>query len=56
MGGFDNLIFEGVEDGKNKVLSSTGASGANDPSYQLFEKAIGLTFDGPLQSSQKDFQ
>jgi hypothetical protein len=42
--GFSDLIFEGVENGQNKVLSSTGGTGGHDPSFQIFERGMGLVY------------
>jgi len=42
--GFNDAVFEGIDHGKNKKISSTGGSAGGDPSFQIFEKNFGLKF------------
>ena len=34
--GYSNLIFENIENGQNKIFTTTGGAGGHDPSYQIF--------------------
>ena len=47
--GFENVIFEGIDDGKDKAISSNGGNGGYDPMFQIFEKFFGITFDEQYQ-------
>ena len=42
--GFKGLIFEGIDNGKNKAIDGSRGSGGADPSYQIFDRAFGLKF------------
>lgn len=42
LSGFKDVNFEGA----NLRLSSAGGAGGNDPSFQIFERAFGISFKG----------
>lgn len=42
VGGYQNVLFEGV----NQRISSSGGAGGYDPSFQSFERAFGIYFEG----------
>lgn len=42
MAGFQNVTFEGIK----QKISSSGGAGGYDPSFQVFERAFGIKFDG----------
>ncbi len=44
--GFKNIIFEGVDEGKDKIVSSNGGTAGNDPSFQMFEASFGISSHG----------
>ncbi len=53
LAGFQNVLFRGVyEDSIEVKVSSTGGTGGYDPSFQTFQKAFGIKFQGDLQNTQ----
>lgn len=50
--GFRDLAFEGIEE----RLSSSGGAGGYDPMFQLFERVVGIEYEGYLKTSQEIFQ
>jgi len=49
------LLFEGVytSDGEEVTLDSEGGSAGNDPSFQIFERGMGIKMGGAIAESQK---
>ena len=50
--GYKEVIYEGVEDGMDKRITTLGGTAGYDPSYQIFERAFGITFTGDLEDVQ----
>lgn len=48
----NGLYFEGIE----KYLIFEGGSGGNSPSFQIFERMIGVCFDGDLEKVQQSMR
>ena len=51
--GFKDLIFEGVDNGKDKAFTAGRGSGGTDPSYQMLEKGFGIRLQGSILEGQK---
>lgn len=47
--GYQNVFFEGI----NQKVSSSGGAGGYDPSFQTFERAFGINFEGELGNIQE---
>jgi len=51
----DGILYEGVftSTGKELRVSSEGGSVGNDPSFQMFERGMGIKFDGDIDTVQE---
>ena len=47
--GYQHVMFEGI----NQRVSSSGGAGGYDPSFQTFERAFSINFDGELGTIQE---
>jgi hypothetical protein len=45
----NGLFFEGIE----TTISTEGGSGGNSPSFQIFERSVGIWFDSDLENVQR---
>ena len=45
----NGLLFDGIE----ISFACEGGSGGNSPSFQIYERALGIQFDGELEEVQR---
>lgn len=53
---YKDVIFRGVEDGGDKIISSVGGNAGYDPSFQVFERGFGICFEGNYETIQIKLQ